>query len=99
MSDRDCSLDDRNAGALIRLPQELLQVAYETGGNMVIELLGIFQEDSKLRLEELYRGIVSEDSGAILSQAHSLKGSAAQIGAGALSGLCRQMERLSKTGT
>ena len=92
-------LDNRDAGVPARLPEELVLMAKEAGGEMVIELLAIFQEDSMARLEELHRAIGNGDSGAIQSQAHSLKGSAAQIGAVAVSGLCRQMERLSKTGT
>ncbi len=99
MSDRDYSSDDQDSGADVLLPPELLEMAQEAGGDMVSELLGIFQEDSQARLQELYRAIVDEDTGMIQNQAHALKGSAAQIGAMAVSGLCRQMERLSKTGT
>lgn len=99
MRDRDHFLDNRNANEPSRLPEELVEMAKEAGSDTVIELLDIFQEDSKARLEELCRAIGNGDSGEIQSQAHSLKGSAAQIGALAVSRLCRQMEGLSKTGT
>ena len=100
MSDLDRFLNSGgSAWAPGRLPEELLQMAREAGSGMVVELLGIFQEDSMVHLEELSRAIVNGDSGAIQSEAHSLKGSAAQIGAAVVSDLCRQMERLSETGT
>jgi len=100
MSDLDRFLSgDGSAGAPARLPEELLEIAREAGGGMIAVLLEVFQEDSMARLENLHCAIIAEDPDAIQSQAHSLKGSASQIGAVTLSGLCRQMERLSKTGT
>lgn len=78
------------------LPQELLQLAQETGAEMILELLAIFQEDSASRLKTLRAAIEEGEPGGIRSQAHSLKGSAAQVGAMGMAESCREMEQLAQ---
>lgn len=81
------------------LPQELVQLGQETGAEMIIELLAIFQEDSALRLKTLRAAVEEGEPGCIRSQAHSLKGSAAQVGATGMAESCREMERLAQGGS
>src|SRR5882724_5878362 len=60
--------------------------------DLVAELAVIFFQDTVQRLRSLRRAIDSADAAGIESEAHSLKGSSASLGAVGMSLLCGELE-------
>ena len=63
----------------------------------VKEICGIFVADTPNRLAELDAGLANNDVGGFVRAAHSIKGSAANIGATQLGAAAAQLETESKT--
>jgi len=59
----------------------------------VSELIDLFLEDAPVRLKKMEHGLGQSDAPAVYSGAHSLKGSANNLGALRLGALCAKMER------
>ena len=74
------------------LPRELRELAEGGDESVVEELIAMFKDDVGERLEGLRHSIRAHDFSAISTQAHSIKGSALQMGAGNLMALCRHIE-------
>lgn len=75
------------------VPPEALQQLAQTGSARVVaELLDDFRRDVTARLLQLRRAIDHNDGPAIRIQVHSIKGSAAQMGADRLAAACLQLE-------
>ncbi len=81
------------------MPDQLVQLAQESGAEFVTEVFAIFQEDSASRLGALRTAIQNEETEGIRAEAHSLKSSSAQVGAWAMAQACREMERLAQAGS
>jgi CheY-like chemotaxis protein/HPt (histidine-containing phosphotransfer) domain-containing protein len=62
------------------------------------ELIELFFRDTRPRLESMEQALGRDDLAALASGAHSLKGSASNLGARALAALCATMERQAKAG-
>lgn len=77
------SLDE---GAIERLRQ--------IGGyQLVHELLGVFLRNTPLRIEAVFQGLREGDSLAVMHAAHSMKSSAANVGAAVLAHIASALER------
>ena len=74
------------------LPDALLELALGGDRDIVAEVLALFQSDTQSRIGMLREAVESGDRPRARSQAHSLKGSALQVGATALAESCREME-------
>ena len=74
------------------LPDALQELALCGERDIVSEVLTLFQSDTQCRLGLLRKAVESDDRTRARLQAHSLKGSAAQVGAAALADSCREME-------
>lgn len=74
------------------LPEELRQLAEAGDGNLVKEVLSVFQSDSAERLQALRAASAAGDRETVRKQAHTLKGSSAQVGALAMSNICQRLE-------
>ena len=61
------------------------------------EITGIFLEDTPLRLAELDESLLSGDTGRFTRAAHSIKGSAANLGAAALRTAAEKLENQSRS--
>lgn len=70
----------------------------EDGPELVVELIGLFLEDTPPLLQALEKGLVEANTEAIRQAAHTLKSTSASLGAIQLSSLCLEIETLSKTG-
>jgi HPt (histidine-containing phosphotransfer) domain-containing protein len=66
--------------------------------DLVAELAVIFFQDTVERLGSLRRAIDSADAAGIESEAHSLKGSSASLGAVGMSLLCGELEAKGRAG-
>src|ERR1700691_831510 len=80
-----------NSDVLV-LPAALRQVQEGGEGGLVEELISIFQSDGAERLEILARALDAADYSTVKREAHTIKGSALQVGANRVAEVCRQME-------
>ena len=74
------------------LPEALADLAREGGAGLVAELLDDFRTDVQARLGRLRAAVASGDALTAKLEVHSIKGSAAQMGAAALTGACLSLE-------
>lgn len=93
-------LDSKNMGSDVGsefsdvwvLPAALQQLEECGEAELVEELIGIFQTDTASRLEVLARAVEASDYPVARQEAHTIKGSALQVGAIRMAEICRQME-------
>ncbi|HEY7545557.1 MAG TPA: response regulator, partial [Blastocatellia bacterium] len=88
------------SGAIDRATLETLRGLQGEGEpDLVAELIGIFLQDTPLRLAAISEAIRSADASELTSAAHALKGSSANLGATGMSALCLKLESLGRAGT
>ncbi len=66
---------------------------------LLAELIDIFLADTPPRLNAIRRAADAAQPQALANEAHALKSSAAQLGALALSAICRKLEALGREGS
>lgn len=78
--------------------ERLLEI---TGGDVafVDELIDTYLDDAVVQLDALRQAASADDAAAIVRPAHSLKSSSANVGAVALTSLCRALEADGRTGS
>lgn len=95
------TMDVLNTGELTAvwvLPAALQQL-HECGEDeLVEELIEMFQTDTASRLEKLRRAVEATDCLIAGSEAHTIKGSALQVGALKVADVCLQMETVARQG-
>ena len=74
------------------LPEELRYLALSGDTQVVGELIALFKKDVAARLQLLREAVMTDDLATGAAQAHSIKGSAVQMGALQLAATCRHME-------
>jgi HPt (histidine-containing phosphotransfer) domain-containing protein len=74
------------------IDETAFSVLYETMGDDAPELVEIFFETARDRLQGLRSAVERDDTQAIMQLAHALKGSSAHVGALPLSELCKGLE-------
>ena len=62
------------------------------------EVFALFLDDVPKRIERLRAAWTAQDAAGMQSAAHSLKGSAANIGANGLESVCRQLDDAGRSG-
>jgi HPt (histidine-containing phosphotransfer) domain-containing protein len=60
---------------------------------IVREVLTVFQTDTATRLKSLETALAAGNMALVRTQAHSIKGSASQVGAPGVAALCQRIER------
>lgn len=68
------------------------------GTGLLAELIDIFLADTPPRLNAIRRAADAAQPQALSHEAHALKSSSAQLGARALSAVCRQLEAIGREG-
>jgi len=81
------------------LPDSLRELAEEGNDDLVKEVLSVFRSDCTTRLSLLRAAVAAIDRPEIRRQAHTIKGSAAQVGAAEMASTCRNLEFLSADAT
>jgi HPt (histidine-containing phosphotransfer) domain-containing protein len=74
------------------LPEALQELESAGCGDTVLELVRDFQTDTAQRLQRLRQALASSDAATFRREAHSIKGSAAQMGADEVAALARVLE-------
>jgi len=75
-------------------PPELLLDAAADDDGLIVKLIEAFGEDTAARIERIHAALSSCDFPAIRSEAHTIKGSASQMGADAVAEVCRELEQV-----
>jgi len=73
-------------------PEALEHLAHIAGAGAVTELLDAFRTDMVVRLAKLRQAVTNGDGTTMRVEVHSIKGSAAQMGAAKLAARCRELE-------
>jgi HPt (histidine-containing phosphotransfer) domain-containing protein len=79
-----------NAGWV--MPEDLHHLTRTGGRSVVVELIDLFKQDVASRLQALRHSVKVGDLSAAAAQAHTIKGSAIQMGAHNLVTTCRHLE-------
>ncbi len=81
---------------LPQVSEKLYELKGEVGEEMVDMIVSLFVEDSFLRLKKMHTLMNAEDLQGITDEAHSLRGSALNIGAENVANLCAELEANAK---
>jgi histidine phosphotransfer protein HptB len=76
--------------------ENLRALSPDDNGEFLREIIGIFLEDTPLRIAELDQSLAAGDASKFTRAAHSIKGSAANLGATALGAAALSLEAESK---
>ena len=68
----------------------------DDGDAFLKEILGIFMEDTPVRIEELHTSRTSGDTATFIRAAHSIKGSSSNVGAIELRSIAEKLEHKSR---
>jgi two-component system sensor histidine kinase/response regulator len=71
----------------------------EDDPDMLNEIIGLYLDKSAELLQSLQAAIANKDAESMRVAAHTLKSSSANVGARALSDLCRELEELGRSGS
>jgi HPt (histidine-containing phosphotransfer) domain-containing protein len=74
------------------LPENLREFEEAGDDSFVLELIDSFQKDTAKRFERLQDGVARRDAATAKAEAHSMRGSARQMGAESLADLCQAVE-------
>ena len=74
------------------LPETLREMEEAGNDSIVPELIACFQDDAASRFERLHDAVARLDAATVKAEAHSIRGSARQMGAEALADLCQAVE-------
>jgi HPt (histidine-containing phosphotransfer) domain-containing protein len=81
------------------LPDSLRELTEGGTEDLLKELLAVFRADSTERFSLLRQALEAGERQEIRTQAHALKGSAAQVGADAMAKSCHDIEIFAPSGT
>ncbi len=76
----------------------LRELSPDGAQEFLCELIGVYLEDTPLRLAELDRAMAAQDASTLGKAAHTIKGSSSNFGAIRLSKLAQQIELQGKSG-
>lgn len=82
----------------LRAIETLRELSPDDGGEFLRELIGIYLQDTPLRLAELDEALAKQDASTLGRAAHSIKGSSGNFGARNFAKVAEEIERQAKTG-
>jgi HPt (histidine-containing phosphotransfer) domain-containing protein len=77
------------------MPETLREFADGGDTELVVDLIRVFKDDTAVRLRDLRKAADVGDVVGLKLQAHTIKGSARQMGASTLAEVCKQLEQAS----
>ena len=77
---------------------ELLVQLDRGGGDLLIEVLNQYLEDTSARMITLHQAIADQEMAKVTEVAHSARGASANVGATMMAALCGRIEALSREG-
>ncbi len=76
----------------------LRDLSPDGGQEFLRELIGVYLEDTPLRLADLDQAMARQEAAGVSKAAHTIKGSSSNFGAGRLSTLAQEIEQKGKSG-
>lgn len=76
---------------------ELLSLGDEGDASLLTDLIQMFLEDAPVKLNSIKTGFAKRDMHQVEKAAHSMKGSAGNLGATEVQNLCDQLQRACRT--
>jgi HPt (histidine-containing phosphotransfer) domain-containing protein len=73
-------------------PPKLLRELAADGSGLETELIEAFKTDTATRLQRLHSAAANADAARLRMEAHTIKGSARQMGADAIASMCQEIE-------
>jgi HPt (histidine-containing phosphotransfer) domain-containing protein len=74
------------------LPETLRELADGGAAGLIVELIEAFRADTVPRLGQMREAIANADTKRLSDAAHTIKGSAQQMGADAMASICQELE-------
>ena len=90
---------ERRDGLEPNVAPRLSELAEQAGEDLIIELSELFAQDTPERIAVVRTAVDERDPDALHLAAHSLKGSALNMGATAFADICQQLESIGGTGS
>ena len=95
----DTSLADEVSEVIeIKVLDALREIQQPGQNDLISRVIQIYLQDSPTHIQTITQGLLNNDAEAILRATHSMKSISAHVGAMSLSELCKDLERLTKTG-
>lgn len=77
--------------------ENLRALSPDDGDGFLRDIVGIFLEDTPLRIAELHQSLTASDQIKFTRAAHSLKGSSSNLGANSLRTIAEELEKRSRS--
>jgi HPt (histidine-containing phosphotransfer) domain-containing protein len=74
------------------LPETLRELANDGAADLILELIEAFTADTVPRLSQMHEAIANADTKGLSNAAHTIKGSAKQMGADPMAAICQELE-------
>ena len=74
------------------LPETLRELAHDGASGLILELIETFRSDIAPRLGLMRLAIANADAKGLSNAAHTVKGSALQMGADGMASICQELE-------
>ncbi len=74
------------------LPETIRELADDGAGGLILELIEAFRADTASRLGPMREAVANYDIKKLNEAAHTIKGSAQQMGANAMAAVCQELE-------
>ena len=81
---------------LAEIENTLATLANDLGADTVVEIIELYVVDSQRHVLDIRKGLTNNDANIVRRAAHTLKSTAATIGAMALNETCIQLEQLAR---
>ncbi|HSH76531.1 MAG TPA: response regulator [Longimicrobiales bacterium] len=89
---------DSGSGSPLPFDRDALMERVDFDPELLRTLVGVFKADSPLRLGEIEEALLAEDTGALATTAHTMKGALSVFGAEPARSLAEQLEDLGRQG-
>ena len=84
--------DTPNSSDSWAIPRDIEDLAVLCGSEVIADIFETFLDDTPLRFAQVRAGMECGEAGTVRREAHSIKGSSAQIGAATLSAIAAALE-------
>ena len=98
VSDPEGPCELAKSGTLCVLHRDSLRMRVGDDAALLLDLVKVFQENSRKTLEELRKGLTDRDSAVVERAAHQLKGSLGTMSAMAAHDVALQLEEMGRSG-
>ena len=81
-----------------QVEEALMALAHDVGADTVTDLIDLYVVDAPRHVADIRRALTNRDANGLRRSAHTLKSTAATVGALPLAEVCKDIERLAREG-